>query len=61
MEQRSTWGNAQGKGVVKNKIEYIPTMRVSQKSTEAEKESIKLWNLMVTTLRENGLMKEKGE
>jgi len=61
MEQRSTWGSAPSGGSSRSKIEYIPTMRVSQKSTEAEKESIKLWNLMVTTLRENGLMKEKGE
>ncbi|MGG3454245.1 hypothetical protein [Paenibacillus rhizolycopersici] len=44
-----------------NRIEYIPTMRNSQKSTDAEKESVRLWNLMVATLRENGLMKEKGE
>jgi len=61
MEQRSTWGNAPSGGSSRIKIEYVPTMRNSQKSTDAEKESVRLWNLMVATLRENGLMKEKGE
>ncbi len=43
------------------KIEYIPLMKNSPKSSDEEKESVRLWNLMVHTLRENGLMKEKGE
>lgn len=43
------------------KIEYIPLMRNNPKSSNEEKESVRLWNLMVNTLRENGLMKEKGE
>ncbi|MCM3703797.1 hypothetical protein [Paenibacillus macerans] len=59
MEQRSTWGNSPA--VNRQKIEYVPTMRNSPKSTDAEKESVRLWNLMVNTLKENGLMKEKGE
>lgn len=54
----STWENG---GRFKGKIEYIPTMRNTPKSTDAEKESVRIWNLMVSTLRENGLMKDKGE
>jgi len=40
-------------------MEYVPIMRNNPKSTAAEKESVRIWNLMVTTLRDNGLMKEK--
>lgn len=40
-------------------MEYVPTMKNNPKSTPAEKESVRLWNLMVSTLRDNGLMKEK--
>lgn len=43
------------------KIQHIPTLRNNPNSTDKEKESVRLWNVMVNTLRENGLMKEKGE
>lgn len=56
---RSTWGNAPLK--TDNRIEYVPIIRNNPKATEAEKESTRLWNLMVDTLRKNGQMKEKGE
>lgn len=41
------------------KIPYIPTQRNRDGMTSAEKEGVRLWNLMVTTLRENGLMEDK--
>ncbi|MCM3130948.1 hypothetical protein ACFQ3J_00390 [Paenibacillus provencensis] len=50
-----------GEQTQKDKIEYVPTMRNNPKATDAERESTRLWNLMVNTLRDNGLMKEKGE
>lgn len=43
------------------KIEHIPLVKNNPKGTDEEKESVRLWNLMVNTLRENGMMKEKGE
>lgn len=57
--QRSTWDDAPLRE--DNRIEYVPIIRNNPKATEAEKESTRLWNLMVDTLRKNGLMKEKGE
>lgn len=56
-------GKANGKSVSPSveKIEYVPLMRNSKDSTDAEKETVRLWNLMNTTLRDHGLMKEKGE
>lgn len=42
-----------------NQMEYVPIMKNNPKSTPAEKESVRIWNLMVSTLRDNGLMKEK--
>jgi hypothetical protein len=41
------------------KIPYIPQTRASEKSTDAEKESVRLWNLMRKTLLDNGLMEDK--
>lgn len=41
------------------KIQYIPLKRSSDKLSDAEKEENKLWNLMVNTLRNNGLMEDK--
>jgi len=43
------------------KVEYIELFPVKENATKSEKESIRLWNVMVTALRKNGLMKERGE
>ena len=60
--QEVTWevgSVGSGVPVQTGKVEYVPIMRNNPKSTAAEKESVRIWNLMVTTLRDNGLMKEK--
>lgn len=46
-------------GTAKEKIQYIPLQRQSEKMDAAAKEGVKLWNLMVNTLRDNGLMEDK--
>ena len=43
------------------KVQHIPALRNNPNSSDKEKESVRLWNIMVNALRENGLMKEKGE
>jgi len=52
-------GTVQAPPTQTEQMEYVPIMRNNPKSTAAEKESVRIWNLMVTTLRDNGLMKEK--
>ncbi|WP_157764415.1 hypothetical protein [Paenibacillus riograndensis] len=48
-----------GKMVGSTKIQHIPLQRTNDKMDAAGKEGVKLWNLMVNTLRDNGLMEEK--
>lgn len=57
MEQRGSWGEATA--APKEKIQYIPLQRENEKMEEANKEGVRIWNLMVKTLRDNGLMEEK--
>lgn len=56
MDQRSTWVGATSS---KKKIQHIPSQRTNDKMDAAAKEGVKLWNLMVNTLRDNGLMEDK--
>lgn len=56
--QRSTWGAAPSE---KQKIDYVPSTKANAGASDAEKESVRVWNLMQKTLMDNGLMKEKGE
>lgn len=46
---------------VTEKIPYIPALKNKPNSTESEKESVRLWNLMQSTLYKNGLMEEKKD
>jgi hypothetical protein len=41
------------------KIPYVAPQRVTDKTTDSQKEGIRIWNLMVKTLRDNNLMEEK--
>jgi len=52
--QKAEWGVP-----TKERVEYIPLTRSSDKMNDEQKESVRLWNLMVKTLRDNGLMEEK--
>ncbi|MBY9081200.1 hypothetical protein KIH86_23925 [Paenibacillus sp. HN-1] len=56
MDQRSTWVGADAPS---KKIQHIALQRTNDKMDAAAKEGVKLWNLMVNTLRDNGLMEEK--
>ncbi len=42
-----------------DKVEYIPLLRANDKTSDQEKESIRLWNAMVRKLRDHGLMEDK--
>lgn len=64
MEQRSTWGaspSPQSKSgeITKEKIPYVAAQRTNDKMSDSQKEGVRVWNLMVSTLRENGLMEDK--
>ncbi|MFC3797902.1 hypothetical protein [Cohnella sp. GCM10012308] len=53
-----TWTLNDGSGAAeKEQIEHIPTIKASEDG--ADKETVRLWNLMVKTLKDNGLMKDK--
>ncbi|MOA67090.1 hypothetical protein D3C78_1941080 [compost metagenome] len=41
------------------KIPYVATQRMNDKMDNSQKEGVRVWNLMVNTLRENGLMEDK--
>ncbi|MNV12919.1 hypothetical protein D3C71_1035440 [compost metagenome] len=56
-----TWEIGSIKAASGEPVEYIPLARNSSDSNEAEKEHNRQWNLMVNALRDNHLMKEKGE
>lgn len=45
--------------VVANKIPYVPSQRMGDKMSDAQKEGVRVWNLMRQTLIDNGLMEEK--
>ena len=41
------------------KIPYVPQQKSSDDMTDAQKEGVRVWNLMRKTLLDNGLMEEK--
>jgi len=41
------------------KIPHVPAQQENEKMTKAQKEGVRLWNLMRDTLLENGLMEDK--
>lgn len=41
------------------KIPYVALQRANDKMTESQKEGVRVWNAMVNTLREAGLMEDK--
>lgn len=41
------------------KIPYVALQRANEKMTESQKEGVRVWNAMVNTLREAGLMEDK--
>lgn len=41
------------------KIPYVPAQRMTEKMTAAQKEGVRIWNLMRDTLLKHGLMEEK--
>jgi len=41
------------------KIPYVPQQKTSDDMTDAQKEGVRVWNLMRKTLLDNGLMEEK--
>lgn len=43
----------------KTKIPHVALQRAKEGMSEAQKEGIKVWNLMVKTLRDNELMEDK--
>lgn len=43
----------------RKQIQYVPLQKNSESMNNSEKEGVKVWNLMVNTLREHGLMKDK--
>lgn len=59
MDSKITWKVSERSGSLpaKEKIEHIPAIKVSEDS--GDQESVRLWNLMVKTLKDNGLMKAK--
>jgi hypothetical protein len=57
--QKQRVGFESGGQAQKEKIEYIPVTKSPANATDDQKESVRLWNLMVKTIRDNGLMKEK--
>jgi hypothetical protein len=66
MPEEITWTVTESSGEVKkvgnvNKIPYVATQRQNDKMTDSQKEGVRVWNLMVQTLRDNGLMEEKKE
>ncbi len=54
-------GGEQPSPSASQKILHIPMTRASDKSTDSEKESVRLWNLMRKTLLDNGFMETKEE
>ncbi|CAI6073650.1 hypothetical protein [Cohnella sp. JJ-181] len=56
-ETTHEWVPTSREGKQKEQIEHIPTIKASEDG--ADKETVRLWNLMVKTLKENGLMKDK--
>lgn len=61
MEQRSTWGvsSSAKENPGKTKIPYVALQRANDKMTDSQKEGVRVWNLMVETLQDNGLMEKK--
>ncbi|MFD2330085.1 hypothetical protein ACFSR7_12605 [Cohnella sp. GCM10020058] len=55
--EKAQWEPTSREGKAKEQIEHIPTIKASEDG--ADKETVRLWNLMVKTLKENGLMKDK--
>lgn len=43
----------------KAKVPYVALQRTNDKMTDSQKEGVRVWNLMVRTLQENGLMEER--
>jgi len=41
------------------KIPYVALQRANDNMTESQKEGVRVWNLMVKTLRDSGLMEDK--
>jgi len=41
------------------KIKYVTLQKTNESMNASEKEGVNLWNLMVTTLRNNNLMEDK--
>lgn len=60
-----TWTITEPSGEVKKtgkkveKIPYVALQRTNDKMTESQKEGVRVWNQMVQTLRDAGLMEEK--
>jgi hypothetical protein len=59
MPDEIKWSVGSSGGNSGQKIQYIPLKRSSDKLSDVEKEENKLWNLMVNTLRNNGMMEDK--
>lgn len=66
MPEEITWTVTESSGEVKKvgnitKVPYVPLQRVNDKMPDDQKEGIRLWNMMVNTLRDNGLMDDKPD
>lgn len=60
----NVWTVGERSGVVKRvssleKIPYVALQRQNDKMTDSQKEGVRVWNMMVTRLRELGEMEDK--
>lgn len=58
-EVQWTVGRRQDGEDPRRKVPYTPKQRTTDSMTDGQKEGVKLWNLMVDVLKENGLMEDK--
>ena len=58
MAAKTEWViGSRGEPQAKEQIEHIPMLRAQKDGPDEE--TVRLWNLMVKTLRDNGLMRAK--
>lgn len=66
MPDEVTWTVTEASGEVKkvgkqpDKVPYVALQRANDKMSDSQKEGVRVWNLMVNTLRENNLMEDKA-